>query len=79
MPHRDAADTTAALVAAQVQTYAPTWMVRWNRCRRRLEAWECSDPVRCRIVDGRSGVELWNKMAQTDMELWATQHRQGAA
>ncbi|GAA3516126.1 hypothetical protein FHR32_008724 [Streptosporangium album] len=55
-------DAAAVEAAAQVQALAPTWLVRWSSYWQRLEAWECSDPNRCVVVQGRSAAELWQHM-----------------
>lgn len=63
------ADEEAARVAQQVQEQAPTWFVMWSLRHRRFEAWECSDPARCRTTHGRTASELWDRMQQIDLEL----------
>ncbi|WP_030925792.1 hypothetical protein [Streptosporangium amethystogenes] len=66
------ADEEAARVAQQVQEQAPTWFVMWSLRHRRFEAWECSDPARCRTTHGRTASELWDRMQQIDLELQQT-------
>jgi len=66
-------DVDATRAAQQVQWYAPpTWCVLWSPRFRRFEAWECSDPDRCRIVHAKTASELWDQMQNVDLDLWRT-------
>ncbi|MER5650135.1 hypothetical protein [Streptosporangium sp. NPDC002524] len=69
------ADTDAARAAKQVQEHAPTWWVIWSLRFRRFEAWECTDPVRCRTVHAAGAGQLWDHMQQVDLDLWRIRPR----
>ncbi|WP_326646563.1 hypothetical protein OG884_18220 [Streptosporangium sp. NBC_01755] len=66
------ADADAARAAQQVQAHAPTWLVMWSLRHRRFEAWQCTDPARCRTVYAVSAAELWDRMQLVELELWWT-------
>ncbi|MFI6509927.1 hypothetical protein ACIBCT_20180 [Streptosporangium sp. NPDC050855] len=70
MSSRD--DALAARAARQVQEHAPTWLVFWSLHNQRFEAWELTDPARCRIVHATDAGELWDLMQQVNLDLWRT-------
>ncbi|GAA3000490.1 hypothetical protein GCM10017559_21790 [Streptosporangium longisporum] len=70
MSSRD--DALAARTARQVQKHAPTYLVFWSLRNQRFEAWELTDPARCRIVHAAGAGELWDLMQQVNLDLWRT-------
>lgn len=72
MSSHDGRMDNVVLVVKLIQAHVYGWMIRWSWQYQRLEAWDCRDPARCRVVHATSAAELWQNMLLVELDLWRT-------
>ncbi|MBO3744767.1 hypothetical protein J5X84_01715 [Streptosporangiaceae bacterium NEAU-GS5] len=54
---------------AQLHARWPGWVITWGAWRRTYTAFECRDPLHCRVVEAATAEQLQDAMGRVEAEL----------